>query len=144
MTAEEFRRIVNEARSEHPIWFDRESDLPASQSQIQDAESSLGARFPQQYVDFLKEFGGGDFVFTEIYSVTSETKSGVVEMNTGAGLPSGFIAFSNDGTGNSYGFKVDSDGMCDQQVSYFDFESSSISSTGKDFYQFVEQEAFHY
>ena len=57
----DFLTHVNQARRDHPIWFDLPADEPPDDELLADAETELGARLPDDYRWFLQEFGGGDF-----------------------------------------------------------------------------------
>lgn len=39
----------------------------ASKQTIEDAEQQLGVEFPQDYIDFLRDFGWGGVEYMEIY-----------------------------------------------------------------------------
>ena len=124
MNFEEFKKIVEEAKSKHPFWFDSESDPKADNDQIKQASEALGVNLPEDYIDFVKEYGGGYFAFTNIFSVYSNSDDWyIVERNFEYNLPeNNFIAISDDEAGGYYGFRV-KDGICDSSIAYWDHES---------------------
>ena len=69
MTLEEFRTLVAQAKQRQPIWFALDSDRPATDVEIAQAEWQLQSALPQQYRSFVKEFGGGMFAFATVLSV---------------------------------------------------------------------------
>lgn len=101
------------------MWFELESDAPATEREITAVEASLGATLPDAYKSFLREFGGGYFAFGNVFSV-SESEWNIVRRNEDISIP-GFIAISDNGTGDYYGFKV-SNGACGDEVYVWDHE----------------------
>jgi hypothetical protein len=123
MNIKDFTTIVDHCRAEHPFWFDRKTDPQANDEQINEAEYLLGVKFPQEYIDFLKEYGGGRFVFTRIFSVFPESIWYVVSRNVGDNSINGFLSISPDGTGGLYGFPVEN-GICGSEIVYWDHDEN--------------------
>ena len=70
----------------------------------------------------MREYGGGYFAFGNVFSV-SESDWNIVRRNAEISIP-GFIAVSDNGTGDYYGFKVAGD-TCEGQVYLWDHEEPS-------------------
>jgi hypothetical protein len=120
-----FESHVRHLMQEHPVWFQLDRDPPASLDDIQRAEAELGTRLPESYRRFLQVFGGGYFAFAVVFSV-SDSEWSVVRRNEDGSR--GFVRASDNGTGDYYGFKS-IDGVCSEQVFFFDHEDGSIRST---------------
>lgn len=69
MEYEMFERIVGEYKSRNPILFGLERDEVCSAEQIEDFEKMLRLKFPRKYKQFLKNFGGDYFGYTNVYSL---------------------------------------------------------------------------
>lgn len=132
MNRDDFLTRVNDARRDHPIWFDLPSDEPPDEKLLADAESELGARLPDDFRWFLQEFGGGDFAFATIYSADPGSDLNLLRNQPGA---KGLIAFSDDGTGDSFVFPVEDD-ACQDRVLVWDHESGDSRPT--DYASFLE------
>jgi cell wall assembly regulator SMI1 len=109
---------------------DKEHGSGATDSEISNAESLLGVRFPESYRSFLRRIGWGRFSHQELYGLGSDTpayleliKNTLVERDTmGPPMPSQLVPVMNDGAGNH--FCLDSttvvDGEC--PVVFWDHE----------------------
>lgn len=128
MNMSDFVKIIEEKKKINPFWFDDESELIAENDHIVAVENQLGLMLPEKYKDFVKKFGGGYFAFTNIFSVDSSGEWFIVDRNDAARkyLPNNFIAVSDDEAGGMYGF-VAEDGVCGEEIFYWDNDSSSIS-----------------
>jgi len=139
-----FRQILERTRNDHPKWFDLAQAPPAEESDINSAEDTLRVTFPREYKEFLREYGGGDVVFVEIYAAGEGDRS-VVEMNRNRDpRRAGFVAISDDGTGNEYGFRVAPDGAANSRIAYLDFEAGEILDTQfDDVFAFIADKGLH-
>jgi len=125
----DFRNLVNELKTRKPALFDLETDPPATEDQIREAEEQLGVRFPVEYRLFVREMGGGFFGFTNVFSATLSGHWSVVERNRSAPMDLGsFLAVSDNGVGDYYGFLIE-DGSCRSTVCFFDHETMGVSET---------------
>lgn len=130
MNFDYLQSLVNDARARTPVLFGLDGDPPAVDADILEAEALLGVEFPVEYKIFVKEFGGGYFGYTNVFSPTTSGYWSIVERNRLAGENSGdFLAFSDNGVGDYYGFVVE-DGVCSKTVYFFDHETSDISESG--------------
>lgn len=135
------RVLIEKCRDEHPNWFRLERDEPATPEQIGTVEAALGCRLPSSYVEFVSEFGGGDFAFTVIYSPSPESESSIIEAN---GQPwvnrEGFVAFADTGTGDYFGWEV-ADGLAGDKVMLLDHTVEELRPCDyDDFFDFVIRE----
>ena len=74
MNISEFISIVNEVKENKPILFGLESDKTASDIEIEQIEEYYDVELPESYKEFLKEFGGGYFGYTVIYSCDCDSR----------------------------------------------------------------------
>jgi len=120
MTYLDFQMQVQRAKEKNPVWFALEADTPASDAEVVCAENDLRVTFPTEYRDFVKDFGGGYFAFTNVFSVCPESDWNIVQRNKQYGLD-GFIAVSDNGVGDFFGFRV-ADGKCLSEIWFWDHE----------------------
>jgi hypothetical protein len=139
MRSDDFFRIADEARKAHPLWFELEADPPASLEKVAAAQGALRATLPPEYVEFVQRYGGGHWAFVQVFSAEPGSEWNVVERNHEAGLlPLGFLAVSDNGAGDFYGFKV-VEGVCTSGVVFWDHEEGgALMETGfKDFFKYL-------
>ena len=118
MQFSEFCSIVENCRKNNPDWFDFQDKEPCpTEEDFFDAEKVLGVSLPLDYKEFLRVFGGGYFVFTNVFSVLPGSDWNIIERQ-GSKLPNGFLAVSDDEAGGLYGFLYRADGSCDPGVFY--------------------------
>lgn len=127
MDRSEFVVILSRLRNLHPNWFDLPADRRVDDDQIESLEVDLGARLPDDYWWFLREFGGGDFVFISVYSADPDSDLLVTRNQAGSTAP--FLAVLDDGTGDFLGFSV-LDGVCEDRMMVLDHETGDISPLG--------------
>lgn len=127
MNHDDFSALVDRARRDHPIWFDLPRDEPPDEQVLVDAEAELGARLPEDFRWFLRQFGGGDFAFATIYS--ADPGSDLSLLRNQPGDTEGLVAFSDDGTGSLFVFPVEDD-ACRDRVLVWDDELGDVRPTG--------------
>ena len=130
MNIEQFILYVDEVKKEKPIWFGLESDPVCSWVDIERLESRLLIQLPSDYKDFLLRFGGGYFALTNIYSGTNGSEWNLFDRNGEIGLleNNGFLAISENGMGDYYGFKIENK-ICGSEIFFFDHEDGTVKST---------------
>lgn len=138
MTLDEFRRVVEEARAAHPQWFALPPDAAPEEDEVVVQSAQLGVQLPTEYLDFLREFGGGDFAFLAVYSMDRASDLNIVTKNAVPWLErTDFVAVADNGAGDYYGFAV-SGGRCGSEVLLLDHESGELRPTGdEDWFDFV-------
>ncbi len=81
MTLTDFVNLVTETEQTHPVWFDLDADKTASDRVIIASQQSLGLIFPNEYVQFIKKYGGGYFAFSIVYSLDNTSDFNIIEIN---------------------------------------------------------------
>lgn len=130
MNYNEFFEIVNETRNKRPIWFGLESEPKGNDNQIEKVEKVLSLSLPDEYKSFVKEYGGGYFAFTNIFSVNDLSDWYIVNLNNQIGLMEthSFLAVSDIETGDYYGFKIEKR-VCCSRVMFYDHEINKVEET---------------
>ncbi len=139
MNLNEFSRVVDEMKVKNPVWFGLESDPKSTESDIKDIESHLLIKLPGEYKEFVKEYGGGYFAFTNVFSGDKESEWYISTQNDAIDLLNSheFLAVSDNETGDYYGFKV-INGICESKISLYDHEDNQLKSTEyKNLYDFL-------
>ncbi len=81
------KKLIDESQDNGIVQFGApESDLISYEK----PEKALGVRFPESYIWFLKNYGGGYILGDEIYSIYSSNYNSEVEM-----VPSGDIVYNH-------------------------------------------------
>jgi hypothetical protein len=142
MTLEEFRSLVAQLKVQRPVWFKLESDRPATEAQIKQAEWQLMSVLPEHYHFFVKEFGGGTFALGNVLSVQPGSDWNIVDFNRRQKLiGSGFLAVSDGSSGDLYGFKCEGK-ACRPEVWEYDHDAREWRRTSfNDLLEFVHRRA---
>ncbi|OKK18661.1 hypothetical protein AMK09_17155 [Streptomyces sp. CB02488] len=111
-----------------------------SESEISDVEAALSVHFPKKYKEFMKRYGGGMFLFVDLLPVVdSEEGDDLLKVNRGEFRGTGFVAVSPVGSGDWWGFSV-TDGVCAENVDFWDHEDGRIQFASTDFLDFLAKE----
>lgn len=123
MKFDTFKELVEKAKKDHPVWFGIEPDDNPDATAVTDAEEKLGAKLPDEYKDFILEYGGGYFAFSNVYSLEAGSDWYLVDVNCKyEDIRNGYIIISENGSGDFYGFKV-FDGACESKIYFYDHEA---------------------
>lgn len=130
MNLTEFILTIEKIKSANPVLFMLESDSVATDNQIHETEQSLSLLLPEEYKQFIKTFGGGYFAFVNIFSVSEDSEWNIVEQNYRIGLVDShnFLAVSDIGTGDFYGFEI-INGICSSAIKVYDHDSNQLEAT---------------
>jgi hypothetical protein len=134
-----FSAVVEETRLRYPVWFGLDSDPRGTDEDIRIIEGQLSVILPEEYKRFVKTYGGGYFVFTNIFSVNEDSDWHITERNIAIGLlqSRNFLAVSENEVGDYYGFQVE-DGVCNPSVMFYDHELNQVEDTGyKNLYEYL-------
>lgn len=138
MEVESFDRLVDEIRAAHPTWLELPPDAPPTSEVLAEVATRLPGRLPSEYLDFVSRYGGGDFAFTHVYSLDPASDMYLVAKNAVPWLGrEDFIAFSDNGSGDYYGFIVKANEAA-SSVWLLDHETGEFQATGHgDIYEFL-------
>lgn len=126
----EFERTIEEIKSENPVLFMLESDPVGTSDQINEAQLRLSLSLPEEYIMFIKAFGGGYFAYVNVFSVNQESEWNIIEQNNQISLRDShnFLAISDSGTGDYYGFEI-INGNCSPAIKVYDHDKNLVEPT---------------
>jgi len=129
MTFDEFKLIVDKKKRDKPLWFALDSEQRAKEIDIDNIEKLYNIHLPIDYKLFLKEFGGGYFAFVTVYTCNENSNFYIVSKNPAETVnKSKFIAISDNGAGDLYGFSI-TDNSCNDKISMYSHEDQAIQGT---------------
>jgi hypothetical protein len=103
-------------------------------------EAALRVRLPAKYRQFMKGYGGGQFLFVDLLpAVSSEGREDLISVNGGAGPQPVFVAVAPVGTGDWWGFRVQ-DGVCVDAVDFWFHDDDVFEPASSDFLEFLVQQ----
>jgi len=144
MTLEEFRQLDCEFRQKRPKPFLlTPPDPKAEESTLFTIENEFGFSLPICYRQFLKEFGGGNFGFINVFSAEpqSEWYLPAMQKNAREYIPDNFLAFSDDYSGGYYGFKISTD-QAMEPVFYWNTDGGLVSTDYANVFNFIIRFAY--
>ncbi len=136
----EFEKLVELKKIENPTIFEINSCEVVGYNEILDFEKMLEVKLPSAYIEFLKNFGAGYFLFTIVYSVVKTSEWNVLDKDN---TPIDFLCFSDNGCGDMYGFLV-VDNLCSDEVYIVDNESFCPESCSWEFIKTEFNDMFEY
>lgn len=144
MDFQNFKKTIMKVKKEHPIWFGLEPDSVAKDDDIYNAEKALKATLPDEYKKFLKEFGGGYFAFSVIFSLDPNSDWNLIKQNEKYNsILNKHIIFSDNESGDFYGFFVE-ENKCNPEIFFYDHEIDQWIRTKFDnLFAFLVEDAFH-
>jgi len=144
MKLDEFRVIDREARLAKPKLFLLASpDSAASEEALDDLQRAIGVMLPMSYRAFLKEFGGGNFGLTTVFSADpkSEWYLGVRLDEVRGYLPAHVLPFSDDFAGGLYVLEVVG-GQAMEPVLYWNDDGGLVPTEFANVLEFVARYAY--
>jgi antitoxin YobK len=133
------RRTQEEySRRDLPEGFQLFDFWRATEADIQGVESQLNVRLPDRYKEFMRRYGGGQFLFLDLLPVLSPDgrEDDLISVNQGSFLAAGFVGVAPVGTGDWWGFSV-VEGVCGDAVDFLDHENGNVSASTDDFLDFL-------
>ena len=129
MNFDEFKQLTESKKKINPIWFALEADKLPTAADIHAVESKLGVKMPMDYINFVTEYGGGYFAFSNVFSLCKNSEWNILEQNASYNsIPHSHVLISANGSGDFYGYKIES-GQCLSAICFFDHESQTWSET---------------
>ncbi len=144
MKLDEFRVIFQKARRAKPkLFLMILPDPAASEQALNVLEAAIGVRLPDSYRSFLREFGGGNFGLTSLFSADpkSDWYLGAKLEEARGYLPTDLLAFSDDFAGGLYVFEVVA-GQAMEPVLYWNHDGGVVRSRYTNVLEFVARNAF--
>lgn len=144
MTLDEFRAVDREARRAKPKLFSlAPPDTPASEQALDNLERAIGVALPISYRAFLKEFGGGDFGLTTVFSADPNSEWYLEKKynHFRKGLAEHVLPFSDDFAGGLYVLKI-VHGLALEPVYYWNTDGGLVSTEFSNMFEFVARYAF--
>ena len=143
MNISEFMGIVSEVKENKPILFGLESDEAASDNEVEQIEEYYGVELPESYKEFLKEFGGGYFGYTVVYSCDCNSRFYLVNNVLKEWIDTyNFFPVIDFETGDLCGFKINGN-KCGEYMCIFNHdEQQVIEETEDDLFQALVKYGF--
>ncbi len=144
MNLDEFKVILHEAHLAKPkLFLMALPDSTASEEALKRLEVAIGVRLPKSYRSFLREFGGGNFGFTSVFSAdqNSDLYLGAKFEEVRGYLPVDLLAFSDDFAGGLYVFEVVA-GQALERVFYWNQDGGLVRTQYANALEFVARNAF--
>lgn len=144
MTLEYFRELHLNYKKEKPkLFLLVEPDPPATDEQISIVERELRLKLSSSYRAFLREFGGGVFGFTNVFSVNPKGEYYLPRQKEEASsyLSKDLLPFSDDFAGGLYVFKIDEDNVL-EPVYYWNSDGGLVETVFTDVFEFVARYAY--
>ncbi|QPB85097.1 SMI1/KNR4 family protein [Pseudoalteromonas rubra] len=122
MDFDAFKELVEKTKNDHPIWFGMESDESPDNEALAEAEDKLGAKLPVDYKNFILEYGGGYFAFSNVFSLERRSDWNLVDLNEKyKAIRNGHLLISENSSGDFYGFRL-VDGVFEPRIYFYDHE----------------------
>lgn len=130
----EFAQKVDELAKKDPKLLALERDQRATSKMVFDVENYYDLKFPQDYIDFLKRYGGGYFGFTVVFSFDANgdfyIKNNISKQWT---AEKNFLPFLDLETGDFIGFLIQNR-ICTEKIAVYSHEEGELSELNLDFY----------
>lgn len=142
MDYSEFESLLEQVRSDHPIWFEGFEGWRSTEEEIAEVEAALRVVLPAAYKRFISTIGGGGFGFLDVFPLGPHPGSieDVRSVNDEKWWAVDFIAIAPVGTGDLWGFMVDN-GVCSDHVTFLDHETGETVPEDQDFLEFLASKA---
>lgn len=144
MTLDEFRAIDSQKRAGKPkLFLLAIPDRPATVGEIELVQGILGIELPSCYTAFLKEYGGGEFGLTNVFSADADGEFYLPKRQAEASmyLPRDLLAFSDDFSGGLYVLKVFGEKALDP-VFYWNQDGGLVVTAFANIFEFVARYAY--
>ena len=125
MDLETFKGIIQKVKS--PPLFALEHDRIPTMETILDFQKQYHIVLPKKYIQFLLNFGGGYFGFTNIYSLDQDSYFFIFNRNPAT--VNDLLFMSDNGCGDYYAFHVEG-GRCSEKILFCDHEDNTVRDTG--------------
>jgi antitoxin YobK len=113
----------------------------ASEQDLERVESELNIQLPWKYREFMKKYGGGQFLFVDLLPVITQDpgEEDLLGVNSNASWRDYFVAVAPVGTGDWWGFSLAA-GICGDQVDFLYHDDENIEGYSPDFLEFLSKQ----
>ena len=133
-----FKEIV----AEKPKLFALESDNKANDEKINVIENHYKIKLPENYKEFVKQYGGGYFGFIVVFSCDESGMFFIKDYVSKEWIQNkSFLPVVDFETGDFIGFEV-KEGICQNTVSLYSHEENKLVKLGMDFYDVLLKYGF--
>lgn len=146
MTFDEFKTIVISYMKKKPNWFYNKMEERANKNDIDKAERKLGIMLPIKYKEFVREYGGGDFAFINVFSVDENGEWYICKKNKELECchnNKNFVAISDDQTGGFYGYILNNS-IVNEDIYYLDLDTNKFTNIHKDIFEYIIESGLNY
>lgn len=142
MTQNEFIEIVEQVKKTKPILFELETDKVMSEMAISQFENDNGIVIPDEYKQFVLEFGGGYFGYANIYSLDKDSSFFILKNQYS--VPNGYLAIADNECGDYYVLKLENGNALGKVLFYEHEEQRIVETKYKDVFEFLVGEGLKY
>lgn len=137
----EFCELVNDLKKKHPIWFELSSKYLPNDTDLYNIEQYYNVTLPDDYKSFLKNYGGGYFGFSQVFSFDTTDKLYIMCNNSIEFVKENkFISIADLGTGDLVGYKIQNK-VCSNELYFWNHESKNLEKSHyKNFLDFILKE----
>ncbi|MCI8440891.1 MAG: SMI1/KNR4 family protein [Oscillospiraceae bacterium] len=126
MDLEAFREIVNRARTKKPWLFELEHDSIPTVEDIIAFQKQHKIIFPEKFIWFISNFGGGYFGYANIYSL--DRNSCFFIFNHNSSIVKDLLFVADNGCGDYYAFRIENN-RCSEEIVFYDHETNVVQNT---------------
>lgn len=129
MNFQEFAKLAGKAKIKHPRWFALAADRIPSGAEISNAERLLEVALPDDYKQFIRQYGGGYYAFANVFSLDMNSDWYLCAKNREYHyIREPYLRISENGSGDYYGYKG-SNRQCSTEIWFFDHEVNQWERT---------------
>ena len=118
-----FTEIVGNVKTKHPHFFELEHDKIPTMEDVLAFQEQYQIILPENYIQFLLNFGGGYFGFAIIYSLDKDSYFSIYKHNPSKVKDLLFIA--DNECGDYYAFQIEN-GRCSEEVVFYDHDNNVV------------------
>ena len=121
-----FKEVVKKVQIKTPFLFELGHDNIPTAEDIIAFQKQHKILFPEKYIQFLSNFGGGYFGYTNIYSLDRDSHFFVFNHNPS--ILEDLLFIADNGCGDSYAFRIQNS-RCSEEIVFYDHENGTVQNT---------------
>ena len=126
MDFEIFKEAVKMAKAKKPLLFGLEHDNIPTSEEVIAFQRQYQIALPEKYIQFILNFGGGYFGYTNIYSL--DKSSDFFILNRNPIIVKDMLFIADNGCGDHYAFPIE-EGKCKDKIVFCDHEDNTVQDT---------------